>query len=234
MNAPNPATPPGLPQHVIDEAALREEELFAERAELLTRGKLMPHLEKKYQKNQIWALNIFADTAVKVSEIEAATEPHGQYAHATWKLKHTNEPTGGEAIALMFLGPLGLLIGLFGQRKRTAEIEYTTIHRLPNDQVKFWQLKRGGYVTGKVVGLLAGIAGIIWTIVQIAIAADKHAAKTEQFMILLPLAVTLAGFWFMWWCDRRTLPRMLRIYSGKKFQLKSLRFLEPQRPSDVR
>ena len=92
--------------------------------------------------------------------------------------------------------------------------------------MKFWQLKRGGYITGKVVGLLAGIAGIIWTIVQIAIAADKHAAETEQFMILLPLAVTIAGFWFMWWCDRRTLPRMLRIYSGKKFQLKSLRFLE--------
>ncbi|WP_309400460.1 hypothetical protein [Cerasicoccus maritimus] len=232
----NPASklPTKLPQHVIDDAALREEERFAERAELFTRGKLMKQLEKKYQHNPVFALNQFAETAVRVSEIEAETETHGVYVHASWKHKHTDNPSGGEQLAMMFLGPFGLLVALFSERKYASVIDYTTIHRLPAEVTENFRLKRSGYILGKYLGAIGGAACLIWSIVQIAIAASSSSTVAERWTLVLPLVGTIALFSFAWWCDCRTMPRLLRIYSGGKFKLQSLRIVEAERDTGQR
>ena len=67
---------------------VKDHEQLAEHAELLMQGKLMKQLEKKFKGQKVWALNVFAQTAVRVSEIESAADTQGVYAYATWKHKH--------------------------------------------------------------------------------------------------------------------------------------------------
>ncbi|WP_309380177.1 hypothetical protein [Cerasicoccus frondis] len=216
--------PTKLPQQVIDAAALREEERFAEYSALLTRGKLMKRLTKQFHFKP-HALRQFADVAQRTADIETSTESSGMLCQAKWVARHEEKPGEGDQLFMFFFGIFGILYSYVTRGDRTTEITFLSVHRMPAGVVNNFKKRRLKLAIGEALAQVIGVCSLFWTLAELIQLLDNVTPPQTKWAFLAPLILTIISFGAAWWCNREKIPPKLRLYGGGKFKLKSLQTL---------
>jgi len=202
-----------LPQEAIERHREAEAERLEEEAMMLTSGTLMKHLTKRWKAKEV-ALQEFGRVASEVSKIEAETMNEGVLVTARWRHKY-QEQSAGALFLTLFLGILGALLA----SSNSVKLEYTTHHRLPENIVRGFMLRRfflsAGYVLGTAVAVIAGFV----TLFSLMVFFDQYSSTDEKLFFILPLIVTVIAGVFAYKCKQWLVPPLLRIYGGGKFEL---------------
>lgn len=233
MNSPNTKTgyaqpSLNLPAEVIRQQQEAEAQRMEQEALMLTQGTLMKHFKKRYRDKEI-TLREFGRVAGEVSEIEADTLEEGVLVEARWRHKFT-EQSAAAVFATLFLGIFGALLS----SGDSVKVEYATKHRLPEDIVRGFMVRRIFLTMGYVLGSAAAIICGLYTMVCLAIAFERYATSAEKWAFVLPLVLTFVFGFVAYKCKRWLVPPLLRIYSGGKFDLVKLKRSEPSSLRDVR